>query len=264
MNFRKILLACMCSALILSGCGASDKEEPAAGVVNAETSDTVQSDAGQSAVDEPDTEVNADEPDVNDTADEQESDEPEGDGGFRELTQDELNEFTEFIHGSDAYGFLLSEYAGPIDVDLGQVFYSGAGLQKEMTSQEMDAFITANGGSLETDCIKVEKSDVENLVRERLGVGLDEVTTDGIGLYLPEFDAYYHECGDTNYMQYTCVSGLVNGDVYTLNFKADSDIYAFSEVQTILQKTDNGYLFIANHSLSEPEPALEEEFDNEM
>ena len=258
MNFRKILLAYMCSALILSGCGASDKEEPSAGgVVNAETSDTVQSDADQSAVDEPD---------ANDIAPEAEmdEDEPEGDGGFRELTQDELNEFTEFIHGSDAYGFLLSEYAGPIEVDLGQVFYSGAGLQKEMTSQETDAFIAANGGSLETDCIKVEKSDVENLVKERLGVGLDEVTTDGIGLYLPEFDAYYHECGDTNYMQYTCVSGLVNGDVYTLNFKADSDIYAFSEVQTILQKTDNGYMFIANHSLSEPEPALEEEFDNEM
>ena len=257
MNLKKFVMICMCLALFLSGCSTSDKEEQAAGVANAETSDTVQSDADQSAVDEPD---------ANDIAPEAEmdEDEPEGDGGFRELTQDELNEFTEFIHGSDAYGFLLSEYAGPIEVDLGQVFYSGAGLQKEMTSQETDAYIAANGGSLETDCIKVEKSDVENLVKERLGVGLDEVTTDGIGLYLPEFAAYYHECGDTNYMQYTCVSGLVNGDVYTLNFKADSDIYAFSEVQTILQKTDNGYLFIANHSLSEPEPSLEEEFDNEM
>ena len=93
---------------------------------------------------------------------------------------------------------------------------------------------------------------MEKIVKERLGLSLDEVNVDNIGVYVPEFDSYYHECGDTNYVKYTCVRGLVNGNVYTLDFKADSDIYSsYSSVQTILQKTDNGYMFIANQCLSE-------------
>ncbi|MBQ2275280.1 MAG: hypothetical protein II331_01385 [Lachnospiraceae bacterium] len=227
-NWKKLILVCMSSTLLLSGCGATDNQE--------------KKDDSQIKVESSDADK-----------DKVDSQDEEGDEGFRELTQDELDEFTEFIHGWDAYGFLLSEYVNPVSVDLGEVFYSGAGVQKDMSNEDADAYLAAiNESEFQTDCIKVEKSDVEKIVKERLGLSLDEVNVDNIGVYVPEFDSYYHECGDTNYVKYTCVRGLVNGNVYTLDFKADSDIYSsYSSVQTILQKTDNGYMFIANQCLSE-------------
>ena len=171
--------------------------------------------------------------------------------GFRELTQEELDEFTQFIRRMDAYGFLLSEYTIPDEADLGEVFYSGAGLGEEMSEEEVTAYLTANQQEeMYTDCVKVPREAVEKLVQERLGMNPEDMDMDSIGVYISDFDAYYHECGDTNYLEFTCVSGLVNGNVYTLEFKADLDWdYIYSDVQTILEKTESGYQFISNQSL---------------
>lgn len=97
------------------------------------------------------------------------------------------------------------------------------------------------------------RSHAEELVEKRLGIGLEDMDASQIGLYIPELDAYCHECGDTNYIEFTCVGGLVNGSVYTLEFKADMDWdYIYSHVQTTLEETEDGYRFIANQSLSVP------------
>lgn len=180
------------------------------------------------------------------------SDLDDGDGGFRELTQEELDTFTQFIRGWDTYGFLLSEYVNPVEVDLGEVFYSGAGFQNVISEEEITAYLAAcDQEELYTDCIKVNRKDAQKLVSEKLGISLTDMDADKMGIYIPEFDAYYHECGDTNYMEFTCVSGLVNGNVYTLEFQADMDrAYTYSHMQTILEKAEGGYRFIANQSLA--------------
>lgn len=208
---RKNLLAViLCSVLLLSGCGRNEQ-----GVVKEAEQETAQN------------------------------------ASHLELTQEELDEFTQFIHGMDAYGFLLSEYIIPEEADLGEVFYSGAGLQEEISEEEITAYLTVNQQEeMYTDCVKVPREAAEKLVQERLGLGLEEMDTDSIGVYLPEFDAYYHECGDTNYLGFTCVNGLVNGNVYTLDFQADLDWdYDYANVRTILEKTESGYRFISNQCL---------------
>lgn len=179
--------------------------------------------------------------------DTEELDEPEMEN-FRELTQEELDEFTQFVQGRDVYGFLMSEYTAPSEVALGEVFYSGAGFSEELSEEEVNAYLAAcDQEEMYTDCVKVKKSDAEALVQERLGCSLDELDADQIGVYLSDFNAYYHECGDTNYMSFTCKRGLVNGNVYTLDFEADADgELPYSQVQTILEKTEDGYRFIAN------------------
>lgn len=233
-KLKNFIFVILFSALLLSGCGANESEDTqnrASFEENTENIDATDN-TDENMVEEPKTQE-------------------DGDEGFRELTQEELDIFTQFIRKADAYGFLLSEYTNPVEVDLGEVFYSGAGLQESMSEEEVTAYLAAcNQEEMYTDCIKVTQKDVEKLVEEKLGISLEDMDTDKIGVYIPEFDAYYHECGDTNYMEFTCVNGLVNGNVYTLEFKVDMDWdYIYSDVQTILEKTDNGYRFISNHSL---------------
>ena len=63
---------------------------------------------------------------------------PEYSGAERDLTSEELREFTRWINqGSNCgnYGFLLSEYTRPEDVDLSQVFYAGAGIENMPLSE---------------------------------------------------------------------------------------------------------------------------------
>lgn len=229
-------LAILASAVFLAACGTAE-------------SDTVQNRETETV--EEITEATEEQP-ASSEMDSEETDEPELEE-FRELTQEELDEFTRFIQERDAYGFLMSEYTDPSGVSLGEVFYSGAGFSEEMSEEEVNAYLAAcDQEEMYTDCIKVKRSDAQNLVQERLGCSLDSLDADQIGLYLSDYDAYYHECGDTNYMKFICESGLVNGNVYTLVFKADTDMeFTFSHVQTILEKTENGYQFIANQSLVE-------------
>lgn len=101
--------------------------------------------------------------------------------------------------------------------------------------------------SFYTDCTKVKKSDIEKVVKEKLGLGIDDVVTDEIGVYLPEYDAFYFECGDTNYIKFTCISGSVENNIYTITCKSDLEFY--SKVETVLEKTDDGFRFISNKCL---------------
>lgn len=286
-NWKKVAVLCMTGAMLMSGCGASgtddnkddkstkvedssvaksENESDKDGAEGQNEEDTDKDDAeGQKEEDadkdnaEGQDEDNTDKDNAEgqkegdtdkDNSDDQNKDAGEdGDEEIRELTQSELDEFTHFIQGYDTYGFLLSEYTDPSGVDLSEVFYSGAGFGSNMTDEEVDAYLKANNyDSLNTDCVKVKKSDAKKLIEERLGLNLDEMKTDDIGCYLPGYDAYYHECGDTNYTKFICVGGVTNGNVYTLDFKADSEFgyTLYPKVHTVLEKTDDGYKFISN------------------
>lgn len=171
----------------------------------------------------------------------------------REMTQEELDEFTEYARRMDVYGFLMSEYTNPSEVNLEEVFYSGAGFDETMSDEEIDAYLAAcNQEELYTDCVKIDRSYAKKLVEEKLGLDLEDFDADKIGIYIPEYDAYYHECGDTNYFHFTCVGGYVNGNIYTLEFTTnEGSEYTYIHVQTVLEKTENGYRFISNKSFAD-------------
>lgn len=56
-----------------------------------------------------------------------------------------MDRFTGFVRRADAYGFLLSEYESPEDVSLGEVFHMGAGLNEEVSDEEVSAYLRATG-----------------------------------------------------------------------------------------------------------------------
>ena len=75
----------------------------------------------------------------------------------RELTSEELRKFTQWINQVNNYGFLLSEYTQPQDVDLSQVFYIGAGIENTSLSEEEEAAYLKITGDEEiyTDCTRL-------------------------------------------------------------------------------------------------------------
>ena len=258
----KYVLGVLCASMIMSGCAGNSGEKK-----KDQLPQTNPTEFTEETEEEADADIELEEETLTDT-EEQESEAQElqqetvdddwtedGDGGFREITDSEKEELTNFVRGWDAYGFLLSEYTMPVEVNLGEVFYSGVGVSEDISSDEIAAYLKAcDQEEMNTDCVKITKQSVESVLDKRLGMTLDEANLSDIGVYLPEYEAYYHECGDTNYMTFTCVDGLANGNVYTVDFVADVDWdWEFSKVRTIMEKTEEGYRFISNTSMVSPE-----------
>ena len=170
------------------------------------------------------------------------------------LSGEEITFFTRFIQERENYGFLLSEYDGPEDVDLEQVLYSGAGFGEGIPEEDIPLYLAAAGQEyLETDCLKFPVQSVEEFVQRKLGIGFKDVKKPlEWWIYVTETDSYYHEAGDTNFTLFSCVGGIRNGDTYTLRFTPESDWTEWMEDrETILVKGENGYRFLSNHFLTD-------------
>lgn len=184
----------------------------------------------------------------------------EGDSDAEEpvaLSDEELQFFTEFIQNVENYGFLLSAYDAPKDVDLGEVFYSGAGIGEPMSEEEITAYLAAyEQEELYTDCVKIPAQAMEAFLQRKLGVGLEDIPDAFNWRYLQEYDAYYHEAGDTNYASYDCVEGVRQGELYTLRFQTDWLLDdPRSDCETVLRKNGDDYQFVSNRYLGEGESA---------
>ncbi len=170
-----------------------------------------------------------------------------------ELSAAECQFFTDFIQKTENYGFLLSDYDEPQDVDLNQVFYTGAGIGEGIPEEDLLQYLAAAGQEeLMTDCLKLPRQSVEDFLQRKLGIGLEEMRTPFEWLYLPETDSYYREAGDTNYFLFSCVEGRRQGNTYTLCFAPEEDWGAlFSGCETVLVETEAEYRFVSNHFLTE-------------
>lgn len=167
------------------------------------------------------------------------------------LSAEELWFFTDFMQKNENYGFLLSAYDKPEDVDLGEVLYSGAGIDEAMSDEEIEAYLAeCQREELYTDCVKISRERIDAFLRAKLGIGLEEIRAPFSWVYLSEFDSYYHEAGDTNYASYICVDGIREGDLYTLHFHSDwfgDD--RLSDCETVIRKSGEEYQFVSNRYL---------------
>lgn len=140
---------------------------------------------------------------------------PVSTGNVRELTGEELEEFETFVNQGN-YGFLLSDYEAPEYMDLNQVFYDGAGIEvTPLSAEEEKAFLAATkSDEIITDVIRLTKSQIEQYLLERAGIGLKDIKTKFFWTYVPEYDSYYNEHGDTNYTKFICESGIETNGVW--------------------------------------------------
>ncbi|MCM1123261.1 MAG: hypothetical protein NC416_11825 [Eubacterium sp.] len=150
--------------------------------------------------------------------------------GGRRLTAEELREYSEWVKGQSVYGFLLSDWQVPTQVDLFEVIYSGAGISHEGTKEQKQAFLDRYGQEeIYTDFLVIDRADMNAFLLEKVGLTYDEMLAKGNtgleGIYYPELDCFCLEAGDTNYCMFECTDGVINeeGTIVTLCFESDSD-----------------------------------------
>lgn len=207
---------------------ADDAEKPVTGL------------EGQSVSDEPSLTVNAGQ------SEEDAAKEPVS---GRKLTAEELQEYTEWIKEYGNYGFLLSEWQDPVQINLMEVFYSGAGISGDGTKAQRKAFLERYGREeIETDFVALYKEDVNAFLLEKVGLSYDELAAKGNqsleDIYYQETDSFCIEAGDTNYCAFVCVDGVENeeGTVVTLYFQGNEWV---TECETRVMKENR--TFLGNH-----------------
>lgn len=179
---------------------------------------------------------------------------------FEPLTEADIEEITEYIRRIDVYGFLCSEYGRPEDVSLTDVFFLGAGLQEQANDEEVAAYLKANDqDEIYTNCVKLDAHKVKNLLSRRLDCDIESLDLSGIGIYLPEYDAFFREEADVNYVDFTCESGVKNsvGGLDVIIHAEEPNVYGISELRTILLKRGDELLFISNEKIESSEDSEE-------
>lgn len=171
----------------------------------------------------------------------------------RRLTPDELQEYTEWAQERENYGFLLSHWDNPTEIDLMQVFYSGAGISRQGTEEEIQAFLTRYGQEeLYTDFFAMDKGAVSEFLNRKVGLNYDEILAKGNRsletVYYPETESFCFETGDTNYCMFECIAGVENGEGtrVTLFFQG----YSW-ETQCITEVSNNDLRMITYNHVQE-------------
>lgn len=163
----------------------------------------------------------------------------------RELSQEELQEFTDFVNQAENNGFLLSQYGRPEEVDLGAVLYNGAGMENApFTEGERQAYLDA-GYFVETDITNLTTEQIDAFLREKMGISLADTQYGLDWFYYEDGDCYLFQHGDTNYAFFTCTEGRqVSEDLYVIHCKPDNDfIY---DCMVTLRKAGDSYQFLFN------------------
>lgn len=165
----------------------------------------------------------------------------------RELTKDELIFFRNFVSSNDNYGFLLSKYSTPKEIDLNQVFFNGAGIEvAKLSEAEEKAYLNAIGeNEISTDYVRLTTKQIEDFLKVKTGIALSEVKTKLDWTYLETYDIWISQHGDTNYVPFICASGKQIGEnTFLLNCATENEW--ISDCQLTLYKTGDTYQFVSN------------------
>lgn len=215
---------------LLFGCGA-DREAESTGAQESEMENALKTeqDAQENLTEEGNlTEDQESAEDRGSITEDSAGQDEDGDGGQKErkLTQEELAEYTKWLNQRDNYGFLLSDWNTPEQINLLEVFYNGAGISQQATEEQIQIYLKQEGQEeLYTDFWVITHEKINDFMLEKLGLTYDELTAKGNlsfeDAYLVDADCFAMEVGDTNYTQFEAVSGTENeeGTIITLHYR---------------------------------------------
>ena len=162
-------------------------------------------------------------------------------GSYRELTAEELRSFEDYFNTTEHNGLLrfpvqrwtTREEQKELTPYLSLIFYDHDGDAANMTSEEEEAL----GITLELDRQKLTTDYVLDYLTENYLISRDEAAAllaedpdraeHQLGVYLPEYDAYYRERGDTMFQEYGFTSGMRFSDG-SVTLYSNSDVYTYT------------------------------------
>ena len=171
-----------------------------------------------------------------------------------ELTQDELNSFTELFGTTEYNGFLVRPFNSVNDIEWSEVLYNGAGIgATDVSEEEKDAFYKQ--ASLDEECgdlIVLRANDIKQFVQSHAGVQYEDMK-EQIGFeYVKDYDSYYSLHGDSNWMSYSCISGEKLGDLYIIQLHNDTNedvdwhVWETPDIELTFEKNGDVYKMISN------------------
>lgn len=169
-----------------------------------------------------------------------------------ELSDEEISSFTDFISSMENYGFLLSEYTAPADIDLNEVFYCGAGIATHsLTDDERAAYEQESGFPIELDVECITTTQINDFLLEKTGCSLEEMNGLLSWIYLEQYDSYVSQHGDTNYCQFICVGGKrIEEDIFEIHYQTE---FGNNYGVLTLRKNGGNYLFVSNQRVYFPD-----------
>ena len=170
------------------------------------------------------------------------------------LSQEECGELQKFINEVGNYGFLLSIYERPQDLDASQVFFAGAGLELRVPAEEeREAYLEETGAEEAANLFRLGATQVNDYLQYRAGVSMEELSRQPDWVYLEDYDAYYlcHGDEETNICRFEVTDGAVQGDFYRIHYRVkreggDLDGWHIPVYEAILKKNGDSYRFCAN------------------
>ena len=133
-----------------------------------------------------------------------------------ELTAAELQTWSEFFCQVECYGFLMSDYSTPLEADLGQVFYTGAGAGEWPEGEMLEDYLKANDfEEAYTDVTFIPYDAANQILERRTGYTLEHFKLAGNDIpmyYSDKYKGYFQMAGDTNQIRVECVSGEERAD----------------------------------------------------
>ena len=172
----------------------------------------------------------------------------------KKLTDEECRKMELFLNDEGSYGFLLSVYEKPQDLDAEQVFYIGAGLAEfGIPEEEREAYLEETGKEEAPNLFRLSSQQISDHLQYRAGISLEELSSQPDWVYLEDYDAYYQAHGDedTNICRFEVTDAAVQGDYYRVHYRekiqdAKKSGRHMPVYETILKKNGDSYRFCAN------------------
>jgi len=163
-----------------------------------------------------------------------------------QVSDAELQKFTDYFNKKENNGFLRCSYASPEDIDTEEVICSLFSVSPDILfhvadEKEKDAYNKATNScdySYESSLIGVTTEELNDFIKLNTGIGFADCKNKPELTYVKDTDSYYYVCDVSEggwSVEYNCVSGIKQGEIYTLNFELKS-VYSVDEEKTAVLK----------------------------
>ncbi len=146
-------------------------------------------------------------------------------GTVSKMDSGKLAELEAYLNEESSYGFLLSSYEQPQEIDLNQVFYAGAGIeQKGITEKERKLLLERMPVKEITMPVnKVREEDVEALLKQKTGLSHEEFLHPLGDLeewaHIGRYNSWYTLNAETNRKQILCTDAWEQGDQVIVHYQ---------------------------------------------
>lgn len=146
------------------------------------------------------------------------------------MSAENLNALQNDLNEKSSYGFLLSTYETPADINLSQVFYCGAGFkQEELEKKERKLlFDRIDEKNTSTPVFKVTDEQIDDLLARKAGITYEESSRKLDGeeswAHIGRYGAWYSVHRDSNQKYIQCSDAWTGGDICVVHYVLTDDL----------------------------------------